>query len=169
MKKLLTVVLICGLVVSFTGCKKKEQKPQMPSGHPGMEGGMPAGMPANMPKIDRLVIVPKEVSAKWTAVKLMVANKASKASKEYTVAVGSEAAVTNTQIKIKVLKFLPDFRMGEKEITSASDKPNNPAAQISVVEPGKETWTGWVYSLHPEVHPFQHETVSITLVGGVAK
>jgi len=170
MNKLLSVILVCGLVVSFAGCKKKEEKPQLPPSHPSMEGGTPpAGMPANVPKIDRKIIVPKEVAAKWHAVKLTVANKASKASKEYTVAVGSELAVPNTKIKIKVLAFLPDFRMGDKEITSASDKPNNPAAQVSVLEPGKETWTGWLYSMHPEVHPFQHETVALTLISGVAK
>jgi len=174
MKKLLSAVLVCGLVVSFAGCKKKEEKPQLPPGHPSMEGGvppagMPAGMPADMPKIDRAVNVSKEVAAKWKAVKLTVENKASKASKEYTVAVGSELAVPNTKIKIKVLAFLPDFRMGETDISSASDKPNNPAAQIAVAEPGRETWTGWLYSMHPGVHPFQHETVVVTLMGGVSK
>jgi hypothetical protein len=135
-----------------------------------MEGGMPpAGMPADAPKIDRKIVVSKEVTAKWKAVKLMVENKASKSSKEFTVAVGSELAVPNTKIKIKVNAFLPDFRMGDKEITSASDKPGNPAVQISVIEPGKETWTGWLYAMHPGVHPFQHETIVVTLVGGVAK
>jgi len=170
MKKLLSAILVCGLVVSFAGCKKKEEKPQLPPGHPSMEGGMPpAGMPTDVPKIDRKVIVPKEVAAKWKAVKLTVENKASKASKEYTVAVGSELAVPNTKIKIKVLAFLPDFKMGEKEITSASDKPNQPAAQVSVVEPGKEAWTGWLFSMNPGVHGFQHESLVITLMGGVAK
>jgi hypothetical protein len=78
-------------------------------------------------------------------------------------------AVPNTNIKIKVLAFLPDFKMNDKEFTSASDKPNNPAAQIVVQEPGKEEWKGWLYSLHPDVHPFTHEKIAITLVGGVAK
>ncbi len=170
MKKLLAVVLVSGLVVSFAGCKKKEEKPQLPPGHPSMEGGMPpAGMPADMPKIDRKVIVPKEVAAKWKAVKLTVEDKASKSTKEYTVAVGSELTVPNTKITIKVLAFMPDFRMGEKDITSASDKPNNPAVQISVREPGTEAWTGWLYSMHPGIHPLQHEKIAITLMGGVAK
>jgi hypothetical protein len=135
-----------------------------------MEGGMPpAGMPTDMPKIDRTVNVPKEVSSKWKAVKLTVENKASKTTKEFTVNVGSELAVPDTKVKIKVLAFLPDFRMGEKDITSASDKPNNPAVQVAVREPGKEEWKGWLYSMHPGIHPFQHDTIAITLMGGVAK
>ncbi len=146
MKKLLAVILVSGLVFSFAGCKKKEEKPQLPPGHPSMEGGMPTGtgMPAAMPKIDRTVTVSKEVSAKWSAVKLAVEDKVAKTKKEYTVAVGSELAVPNTKIKVKVLAFLPDFKMGDKEITSASDKPNNPAVQVVVTEPGKEDWKGWL-------------------------
>jgi hypothetical protein len=171
MKKVLAVILVSGLVLSFGGCKKKEEKPQLPPGHPSMEGGMPPamqGMP-NMPKKDRKIIVPKEVTAKWKAVKLAIEDKKAKSSKEYTVAVGSDLAVPNTKITIKVLAFLPDFRMGETDITSASDKLNNPAVQVAILEPGKEEWKGWLYANHPAIHPFPHESVGVTLVGGVSK
>ncbi|MCK9418884.1 MAG: DUF2155 domain-containing protein [Nitrospirae bacterium] len=176
MKKLLSVILVSGLVFSFIGCKKKEEKPLLPPGHPSMEGGMPpsggvppAGMPADMPKIDRTITIPKEVAAKWSSVKLAVEDKVAKNMKEYTVAIGSELAVPNTKVKIKVLAFLPDFKMGDKDITSASDKPNNPAVQVAVTEPGKEEWKGWLYSMHPGIHPFPHERLAITLVNGVSK
>ena len=169
MKKVLAAVVMVGLVVSFAGCKKKEEKPQLPPGHPSMEGGMPpAGMP-DMPKVDRQVVVPKNVAAKWTAVRLTIENKAAKSSKEYTVNVGGEQAVPNTNIKVKVLTFLPDFKMGEKDITSSSDKPNNPAAQIIVTDGGKEVWKGWLYSMHPGIHPFQSDKIGLTLNGGVSK
>jgi muconolactone delta-isomerase len=169
MKKLLAVILVSGLVFLFVGCKKKEEKPLLPPGHPSMEGGMPAGMSASMPKIDRTVTVPKEVSAKWSAVKLAVEDKVTKSKKEYTVTVGSELAVPNTKVKIKVLAFLPDFKMVDKEITSLTAKPNNPAVQVTVNEPGKEEWKGWLYSMHPEIHPFPHDKLAVTLVGGVSK
>jgi hypothetical protein len=169
MKKFVAAVVMVGLVVSFAGCKKKEEKPQLPPGHPSTEGGMPpAGMP-DMPKVDRKIVVPKEVAAKWTAVRLTIENKAAKSSKEYTVNVGGEQAVPNTSIKVKVLTFLPDFKMGEKDITSSSDKPNNPAAQIVVTDGGKEVWKGWLYSMHPGIHPFQSDKIGLTLNGGVSK
>ena len=169
MNKFVAAVVMVGLVVSFAGCKKKEEKPQLPPGHPSTEGGMPpAGMP-DMPKVDRKVVVPKEVAAKWTAVRLTIENKAAKSSKEYTVNVGGEQAVPNTSIKVKVLTFLPDFKMGEKDITSSSDKPNNPAAQIVVTDGGKEVWKGWLYSMHPGIHPFQSDKIGLTLNGGVSK
>jgi len=168
MKKLLAVILMSGLVLSLAGCKKKEEKPPLPTGHPSIEGGMPPAMP-DMPRKERVVVVSKEVKAKWTAVKLALEDKAAKTSAEYTVAVGSDLAVPNTNIKISVLAFLPDFRMGEKEITSASDKPNNPAAQVLIREPGKEEWKGWLFSLQPGIHSFPHEKFNIKLVGGVSK
>ena len=168
MKRIIAAVLVAGLMVSFAGCKKKEEKPQLPPGHPSMEGGMPpqTGMP-DMPKVDRKVIVPKEVTAKWKAVKLTIEDKKAKSTKEYTVNIGGEQTVGN--FKVKVLHFLPDFRMGEKDMTSASDKPNNPAAQVAVFEGGKEVWKGWLYSMHPGIHPFQNDKIGLTLNGGVAK
>ena len=168
LKKLAVLITAFILIVSFGACKKKEEKPQLPAGHPGIEGGMPpTGMPG-MAK-ERTVVVPKEAKAKWKAVKIAITDKATKKSKEYTVAIGSDLAVPNTKVKIKVLAFLPDFRMTDKEITSATDKPNNPAAQVEVQEPGKPEWKGWLYSMHPEVHPFEHEKIAVLLVGGVAK
>jgi hypothetical protein len=169
LKKLVAMAVVLVLAASVGACKKKEQKPQLPPGHPALEGGMPpAGMPP-VQKVDRQVVVPKAVAAKWTAVKLAIEDKTAKSKKEYVVNVGSELAVPNTKMKIKVLAFLPDFKMGEKDITSVSDKPNNPAAQIAVQEPGKEEWKGFIYSMHPDVHPYQHEKVAVTLVGGVSK
>ena len=174
MKRIVAAVLVAGLIVSFAGCKKKEEKPQLPPGHPSTEGGMPpqgmpqAGMP-DMPKVDRKVVVPKEIAAKWKAVKLTVEDKTKKSTKEYTINVGSSLEVPGTKVKLTVVAFLPDFRMGEKDITSASDKPNNPAAQVLIQEPAKQDQKIWLYSMHPGVHPFQHEKIGLALIGGVSK
>jgi hypothetical protein len=174
MKRIVAAVLVAGLLVSFAACKKKEEKPQLPPGHPSTEGGMPpqgmppAGMP-DMPKVDRKVNVPKEVAAKWKSVKLAVEDKTTKATKEYTISVGSALEVPGTKIKLTVLAFLPDFRMGEKDITSASDKPNNPAAQVLIQESGKPDQKIWLYSMHPGIHPFQHEKIGLKLNRGVSK
>ena len=169
LKKMLAVVVVVVLAVSFGACKKKEEKPQLPPGHPSMDGGMPpAGMP-NMPKVERKVVVSKEVKAKWKAVKLAVENKATKKTAEYTVNVGSELSIPGTKMTVKVLNFLPDFKMTDKEFTSATDKPNMPAAQVVVSENGKEIWSNWLFSLQPSIHPFQHESIGLVLVSGVSK
>jgi hypothetical protein len=176
LKRILVVFTIAALAVSFGGCKKKEERPQLPAGHPPMEGGMPpAGMPGaapstqNMPKVERKVVVSKDVQAKWKAVKIAVENKSAKTKKEYTVNVGSQLAIPDTKMVVKVLAFLPDFKMSDKELYSASVDANMPAAQISVSENGKEIWNNWLFQLQPMIHPFQHEAVGLTLVGGVSK
>ena len=99
----------------------------------------------------------------------MIDDKPAKTSTENTVNVGGDLAVPNANITVKVLTFLPHFMMGDKEITSASDKPTMPAAQIDVVENGKSVWKGWLFSLQPEMLPFSHEKIGIKLVGGVSK
>ncbi len=171
MKKITAVLLVLVLAVAFGACKKKESKPMMPMGQPGMEGGVPANMPAtqNLPKVDRQVVVSKDVAAKWKAVKLSVENKAAKTTKEYTINIGSSLSIPNTKMTVKVLNFLPDFKMSDKEYYSASDKPNQPAAQVAVVENGKEIWNNWLFAQMPGVHPFQHENVGIILRGGISK
>jgi hypothetical protein len=168
MKKVIAVLLISGLVFLFAGCKKKEEMPTLPPGHPSTEGGMPPTGTSEMPRVDRKVIVPKEVSAKWKAVKITVEDKIAKTNKEYTIRIGGEQTVA-PKMSVKVLAFLPDFRMGAQDITSASAEPKNPAAQVSVTEGGKEIWKGWLYSLHPDVHPFKHDKIALALNGGVAK
>ncbi len=168
-KKMIAVVVILVLAVSFGACKKKEEKPQLPAGHPAMEGGMPPAAMPNVPKVERTVVVSKEVATKWKAVKLSIENKAAKTTKEYTVNIGSELSVPNTNMTVKVLAFLPDFKMSDKEFYSASDKPNQPAAQVVVTENGKEIWSNWLFSLQPSIHPFQHQNVGIVLLSGVPK
>ena len=169
MQKVLAVFVVVVLAVSVGACKKKEATPQMPAGHPGMEGGMPpAGMP-QVPKVDRQVVVSKDVTETWKAVKLSIENKSAKTTKEYSVHIGSELTIPNTKMTVKVVAFLPDFKMTDKEFKSASNKPNMPAALVVVTENGKEIWNNWLFSLQPSIHPFQHENVGIILVGGVVK
>ncbi len=175
-KKILTVMTIIALAVSIGACKKKEEGPQMPAGHPPMEGAMPpAGAPGmapgpqTMPKVERKVVISKDVQAKWKGIKLLVEDKAAKTKKEYSVNVGSDLSVPNTKLVVKVLAFLPDFKMSDKEYYSASANPIMPAAQVKVTENGKEIWNSWLFQMQPAIHPFQHDTVGLTLVGSVPK
>ncbi len=169
LRKIVVLAVIFIVAVSFATCKKKEQQSQMPTVNPAMQGGMPpAGIP-NIPKVERKVVVSKEVAAKWRAVKLAIENKTAKTTKEYTVKIGSELTVPNSKMKVKVLAFLPDFKMSNDEFYSISDNPNQPAAQVVVFENDKEIWSNWLFSLQPSIHPFQHEKIGILLVGGVSK
>ncbi len=192
-KDILAVTLCLLLAVSVSACKKKEAQPpvpqtpgpmapgQMPPG-PMMQGpGSPGGQqqaPAlgvMMPRGKAQVVVPDSVKGKWSAVKIIVEDKIAKKRQEYTVNLGSDFNVPNSNIKISVGEFLPDFKMEGLTLTSVSNKPNNPALGIRVFEnnkqifpaPGKQ-W-GWLFEKIPTIHPFEHPKYSIILKEGVKK
>ena len=167
MKKMLLVIGLVLLACSFLGCTKQEEKKQLPAGHPNMVTGTHAAMPQDVQKKERAVVVPEAVKAKWTAIKLRVQDRAAKKATEHTLRIGSTLTVPNTKVTISALAFLPDFRMDEKQITTASDTMNNPAAQVLIQEPGKPDWKGWLYSKHPDIHAYTHEKISILLVSGI--
>lgn len=170
------MTIVVGLALSMIafGCKKKEEQPvpkmpaqqqQQPMSAPMQTPMSPHG-PAG-PKVEKKILVPDSVKAKWNKVKVVFEDKTSKKSSEYTVNLGSEFKVPNTNLKIVVGEFLPDFRMDESTITSASDMPNNPAVRVEVFENGKSIFKGWLYSKFPAIHPFEHQKYGIILKEGV--
>jgi hypothetical protein len=185
MKKIIAVAAIAATLFSFYACKKKEEKqpvPQAPAqgpivspqaGAPGQGGMPPHGMP-QVQKMDFKIVVPAEVKEAWSAVKLVVNDKKSNKQQEITVGIGKEINVPDSNLKIKVAHFLPDFKMTEQSITSASNDANNPSAGVIIHENGKQVFPatgdmGWLYSKFPAIHPFQHDRFEITLKEGVKK
>lgn len=161
-KKLFIMVIVLSIALSLGACKKKEEQPvpQAPAG-PGAGVIMPPG--------ETKVIVPEAVKGKWDAVKLLVEDKVTKKTSEITVKLNSEYSIPNSNLKIKVGEFLPDFKMDGLTITSSSNEPNNPAVRVIVYENGKEIFKGWLYSKFPTIHPFQHDKYGLTLKEGVKK
>jgi hypothetical protein len=186
-KKLLAVACGLSLLLAAGACKKKEEQPlpkpgmpgqqQLPPGMPphGAPGQpMPGGQPAPgvvMPKGETTVAIPEAVKGKWKSVIFVVQDKQTNKATEVTANLHSDVKVPNSDVKITVGDFLPDFRMNGLQITSASDEPNNPAVGIKVFEGGKQIFPepgkkwGWLYG-KPElrnVHPFEHPKYSIVL------
>ena len=142
---------------------------QMPPG--GQQGVRPGMM--SMGKTQ--VIVPESVKGKWSAVKIVFEDKVSKGKQEFVIKLNNDFQVPNSNIKIHVGEFLPDFRMDGLNLTSGSNDPRNPALAIKVFEnnkqifpaPGKQ-W-GWLFSKVPSIHPFEHPKYGITLKEGIKK
>ena len=137
------------------GCKKKEEAAAPPAEE----------APITVKKEDIKVMVPDAVKGKWKDIKVEVMDKEKNQKSTITVAIGGEVAIPGSKMKIKAESFLPEFRMEGAAITSASNEPKNPAAQIRVTEEGKEIFTGWLFTLYPATHPFEHPKYSLTLVG----
>lgn len=165
-KKVVAVACTLMLAVSVNACKKKE------SPTPAPHGPAPGVM---MPRGETQVVVPENVKGKWSAVKIIVEDKVANKTQEYTVNLNSDFTIPNSNIRIAVGDFLPDFRMDGLTLTSRSNEPNNPAVGIRVLEgdkqifpaPGKQ-W-GWLFSKLPAIHPFEHPKYGLTLKEGIAK
>ncbi|HET6515249.1 MAG TPA: hypothetical protein VFG09_08820 [Thermodesulfovibrionales bacterium] len=174
MRRFLTIGLGVVLVFSFGlgGCKKKEEQPvpKAPQMTPG--GQMPPpghGEGMGIQKTELKTVVPDSVKGKWSAVKIMVEDKTSKKTEEYTINLNSEFKIPNSDLKLAVGDFLPDFKMDAGMITSTSNMPNNPAVGIKVFEGDKEVFKGWLYSKFPTIHPFEHPKFGLALKEGVKK
>ncbi len=194
-KKILAVACGLCLLTAVGACKKKQEQPapqtgapgqeqQVPPGHPTMpqQGMAPQGMPQQgmqpniiVPKGETSVTVPASVKGKWKAVVLEVENKVSRKTADFTVNLHSEFKVPDTDLKIVVGDFLPDFRMEGLNITSASNEPNNPAVGVKIMENGKQIFPapgkkwGWLYTRFPTMHPFEHPKYAIVLKSAVPK
>jgi hypothetical protein len=184
MKKIIAIMAITVTLFSFLACKKKDEKqpvPQAPAQGPIMsphaeapaQGMPPQGVPQQQ-KMEHKVVVPAEVKEAWSAVKLVVNDKKSNKKQEFTLAIGKELTLPDSNLNIKVVHFLPDFKMMEQTITSASNDANNPSAGVIIYENGKQIFpssgeVAWLFSKVPAVHPFQHERFAVILKEGVKK
>jgi hypothetical protein len=180
-KQILAVVCSLSLLIAAGACKKKEEKPPFPQAMPGQGQGMPpGGMPGQpggpqgkpnivVPKGEKTVVVPDSVKGKWKAVILVVTDKKANKQQEYTVNLNSDLKIPNSNLKVSVGEYLPDFRMEGLTLTSTTNDPNNPAVGVKVSENGKEIFKGWLYSKFPTMHPFEHPNFSIVLKDGVKK
>jgi hypothetical protein len=151
MRGLIPAVLLLALL---TGCEKTE----------GRKAEEAAPIPGHAAKKEAVVAVPDSVKGKWKAVKIAVTDKETNKETVYTVAIGASFTIPNTSLSLQVENFLPQFMMEGTTLTSQSNEPKNPAAQVRISEGGKEIFKGWLFSLYPTTHAFQHPKYGFTLV-----
>lgn len=133
------------------GCNEKEKQ-------------QPVVMKPQPARAASVVVVPDSVRGKWKAVQIAVADKNANQQKVYTVNVGAELKLPNSDLTLKIENFLPHFVMEGTTLTSGSNQLRNPAAQFSIREGEKEIFKGWLFSLYPTTHAFQHPQFGFTLV-----
>jgi hypothetical protein len=126
-------------------------------------------LPADIPKIEGggVTVVPESVKGKWGAVRLVVEDKTTGAATEYAVPLRSRFEVPNTPLTLDVGDFLPDFTIQDSVFTSVSDRPENPAVKVAILEGGKPVFDAWLFSMYPSVHPFTHPRYGLSLKEGV--
>ncbi|MFB3819181.1 MAG: hypothetical protein ACE147_16080 [Candidatus Methylomirabilales bacterium] len=143
----------------------------LPPNHPPVAGT--EGQGERHPQMGgpgRTVRVPESVKGKWQAVRLQVEQKDGKGRPAiYTVKLGGSLDIPETGLRLQVAEFLPALQVKDNEVTSSSNDPSNPAALIKVTEGEREAFRGWLFSKFPEMQPFEHSKVKITLLEGVPK
>jgi len=200
-RKVLAVLVSLALAFSIGACKKQEPQkpvpqvpmqpgpmqptPQMPMQPAPSMPMQPSPMPMQpspqspmqkpMTMGQTKIVVPDSIKGKWSAVKLVVQDKVTKESKEYTVNLNSDLKIPNSNLKIHVGEFFPDFKMSGINLTSASNEPKNPAVAVRVLEGEKQIFPaqgkkwGWLFSKMPSVHPLNHPKYVIILKEGIPK
>jgi len=121
------------------------------------------------------ISVPEAVEGKWSAVVLTVEDKTTNESSDFTVNLNSYFIIPNSNLKVMVGEFLPDFQMKGFELTSKSNEPNMPAVGIKVFENGKQIFPalakkwGWLYAKFPTMQPIEHPRYGIVLKEGIRR
>ncbi|MFT4577614.1 MAG: hypothetical protein ACI8PD_001143 [Nitrospinales bacterium] len=124
--------------------------------HPGVKEGV---------KIDRGVIVPKEVEGQWKAVKIRVLNKIDESKNSMkTVSLGDSFELAGSAIKVTVGPFMPNFVMTQKSYSSKGNELTNPAVRLVVEENGKILYEGWAFAKYPTMYAFEHDEFALQLI-----
>jgi len=151
-KRLMKLMVLSLVAIGFAaGCNEKAKQ------QPAVAKPQPARAASS-------VVVPDSVKGKWKAVQIAVADKNANQQKLYTINIGSALRLPNSNLTIKVENFLPHFGMEGTTLTSQSNELKNPAAQFSIREGDSEIFKGWLFSLYPTTHAFQHPQFGFTLV-----
>jgi len=142
-------------LVLLAGCSKQEEESATKT---------PAKSPAET-KAEAKVVVPESVAGHWKAVKIAVQDKEKNSEDVYTVDIGYAFKLGDSDLRLQVTNFLPHFVMDGMTLTSLSNDTKNPAAQIVITDKGEQVFKGWLFSLYPNTHAFQHPRYGFSLVG----
>ena len=135
---------------------KKELETNLGGVHPGVKEEV---------KIDRGIVVPKEVKGQWKAVKIMVRNKIDESrSSMKTASLGSSFNLGGSGIKVTVGPFLPNFVMTQKNYSSNGNELINPAVRLRVEDKGKILFEGWAFAKYPTMYAFEHDEFAFQLM-----
>ena len=116
-------------------------------------------------KIDRGIVIPKEVEGQSKAVKIMVRNKIDESRNSMkTASLGSSFNLDGSGIKVTVGPFMPNFVLTKKNYSSKGNELINPAVRLLVEENGKILYEGWAFAKYPTMYAFEHDEFAFQLM-----
>ena len=165
------------ILLAAPACKKKELEEVSRAPRPVTEPAPPKAAPeAPSPAVPvapaaptgpvqaKRTVLDTEVRKVWKSVEFVLREKKPASEpRTVTIAIGEEAEVPGTPIKIRVVGFVPEFAMDAGSVTTKSMNDVNPAAKIKVIDGGKEIWEGWAFRNYPDQHSFQDPRYAILM------
>ena len=148
-------LILCFLLL---GCTEKQEPPLESSAVETL------GEPLRVCPSRALIIVPPEVHGQWKAVRIAVYDRETGHEEVHTAHIGEEFKFGDAGLSLEVRNFLPHFVMNGLVMTSASNRPENPGTQIAIHDEGEEIYCGWLFSLYPEAHAYEHPRYVFNLV-----
>ena len=111
--------------------------------------------------------IPADVKAKWKTVELSVAGK-DITLRNLQIPVGGETSVDKSGLTVRVVAYVPAFQSDAGAVTSASNKPDNPAVLIQLVDKGQVLNEGWVFQKLPDFNTYSNDRLQIQLLAASA-
>jgi hypothetical protein len=127
-----------------------------------MGGGMHGGGGINAE-----VTLDPEIADDWRAIRIRLVELETMSESFHEIAIGEAAALGESGLTLRVETFIPHFVMAGDGISSRSAEPQNPAAQIVIIEEGKDDYQGWLFAAMPEIHAYPHPKYGVMLVEGI--
>jgi hypothetical protein len=107
--------------------------------------------------------IPAEVQAKWKSVELSLSGT-DIAGGTHKIAIGGERDLGNGTA-LRVVAFVPAFQSDAGTVTSSSNKPENPAVLVQLMNNKQLHAEGWVFQKLPDFNTFKSDRVQVKLLG----
>lgn len=136
---------------------------------PPMSGNRPADADFKHAKsgVKTRLDIPADVKAKWKTVELSVAGK-DIGLRKLQIPVGGEIGIDKSGLTVRVVAYVPAFQSDAGAVTSASNKPDNPAVLIQLVDNGQVLNEGWVFQKLPDFNTYSNDRLQIQLLAASA-
>ncbi len=149
------------LALVAPGCRRAGDR-NLVMAAPVQAGGAPAAS-ASAAMGPALRLAPS-VRSRWTGMKIGVIDLTQRQEATYLVSRGQDFTLPGGSLTFRILALVPDFTLDNGVITSRSDAPQNPAAQVLITEHGHQLYRGWLFARFPDSQPFEHPRYAIRLL-----
>ena len=151
------------LVLAAPGCRRAGDR-NLVMAAPVQAGDAPSATASAPGAMDPALRLTPSVRSRWTGMKIGVIDLTKRQETTYLVSRGQDFTLPGGSLTFRILALVPDFTLDNGVITSRSDAPANPAAQVLITENGRQLYRGWLFARFPDSQPFEHPRYAVRLL-----